>query len=195
VEERVSIDLTRYRVVNDEARLEPFVLRLEPRIEPEALDAHDLLLLVTHRAADVHHVDDDRVRLGEVLELERAKPDVLLDGDDDRLVGVVRAGGDLPLQRFFEGALEVTQRLRAHGVDARVLDARSDDLLTASVLDVRQLQLFTEDRRELVERHVDLEHVLAFAFARFAVPLARLLRALADLIARLAFALAHAALP
>jgi len=61
-------------------------------------------------------------------------------------------------------------------------------------LNVRQLQFFAEDLRQLVERDVDLERVLAFALARLAVAIARLDVARRELLAGLAFALAHAAL-
>ena len=50
----------------------------------------------------------------------------------------------------------------------------------ALVLDVRQLQLFAEDRRQLLERDVDLQHVLALALAGLALAVARLRLALAD---------------
>jgi len=71
VEERLAVDLARDSIVDDEAALEPLVLALEPRIDPEALDAHDLLLLVPHRSRHVHHVDDDGVcdRLASVFQL------------------------------------------------------------------------------------------------------------------------------
>ena len=86
VEERVAVDLARDGVVDDEARLEALVLAGEPRIEPEALDADDLLLLVAHRAGDVHHVDDDGVGDGLVDRLPRAVALVVGHGHDDGLV-------------------------------------------------------------------------------------------------------------
>jgi hypothetical protein len=61
VEEGVAIDLARHGVVDDVAALEALVLLAQPGIDPEGLDADDLLLLVAHRARHVHHVDDDGV--------------------------------------------------------------------------------------------------------------------------------------
>ena len=58
-------DGTRDGVVNDVRRLDALIVRLEPGVDPERLDADDLLLLVGHRAGDVHNVDDggDGLRL------------------------------------------------------------------------------------------------------------------------------------
>ena len=78
---------------------------------------------------------------------------------------VVGAERDLPAQRLLVGALEVAQRLGAGGVDPGVFDLLSDDLLLALALDVGQLELLAEDGRQLVERDVDLEGVLALALA------------------------------
>ena len=55
--ERVFVHFLGRGVVDDVARFEPVVLALEPGIDPERLGAHDLLLLVGHRARYVHHVD------------------------------------------------------------------------------------------------------------------------------------------
>ena len=59
VVEGVLVHLLGDRVVDDVDGLEALVVGLEPGVDPERLDAHDLLLLVGHRAGHVHHVDDD----------------------------------------------------------------------------------------------------------------------------------------
>ena len=63
-------------------------MRAQPGIDPEALDAHDLLLLVAHRAGDVHHVDDHRVGLGLRGQLPGAVPLVLAVGTISGLGGL-----------------------------------------------------------------------------------------------------------
>src|SRR5690606_3726796 len=155
VEERVAVHLARDGVVDDVAALETLVLLLEPRIDPEALDAHDLLLLVTHRAGDVHHVDDDGVgdRLG--LRLPAAVALVVGDRHDDRLVRRVASHRDLPLERLAVGTSEVAERLGTDAADAGVAILGVDDLALALVLDVGELELLAQDGRELVERDVD----------------------------------------
>src|SRR4029077_8741208 len=69
----------------------------------------------------------------------------------------------------------------------------TDDALLALGLDVGQLQLLAEDLRQLLERQLDLQRVLALLVARLARPvLARL--ALAQRVADLALPLPYAAL-
>src|SRR5579883_177997 len=194
VEERLAIDLPGHGVVDDVAALEALVLLGEPGVDPEALDADDLLLLVAHGAGYVHHVDDDRV--GDRLGLGLPAPVTLVGGDghDHGIARRVRAGGDLALERLPVRALEVAQRLGTDAPDARVPILRVDDLALALVLDVRQLELLAEDGRELVERHVDLEDVLAGSRAGL-VALAGVLTVLiaADGIAGVAVSLSGAA--
>ena len=113
----------------------------------------------------VHHVDDDRVRLGERHLLPGAVAAVLPHRDDHGLAPVVRAARDLPLQRLLVGALEVAQRLGAGGRDAGVLDARRDDPVLALRLDAGEGELLAEDVGELLERDVHLEDVLPLALA------------------------------
>src|SRR5690606_34553720 len=62
VKERVAIDFASDRVMDDVTALKASVLFPQPGIEPETLDAYDLLLFLAHRPGDVHHVDDDRIR-------------------------------------------------------------------------------------------------------------------------------------
>ncbi len=192
MEEGVAVDLARHRVVDDVAGLEPLVVLPEPRIDPEGLDPHDLLLLVAHRARHVHHVDDDGVRLRERHLLPGAVAPVLAHRDDHRPPPVVRAARDLPPQRLLVGALEVAQRLGARGRDPGVAELRRDDPVLAPRLDAGEGELLAEDLGELLERHVHLEDVLPLALAGLAG--ARLRIALRERIARLAVALSDAAL-
>ena len=64
VVEGVLVHLLGGGVVDDVDRLDALVMGLDPGVDPERLDAHDLLLLVGHRAGHVHHVDDDGDALG-----------------------------------------------------------------------------------------------------------------------------------
>src|SRR5262249_12512741 len=107
---------------------------------------------------------------------------------DDRVVRVVGAAGDLALQRLAERALEVPQALRPHARDRRELAADRAQDARAARRDVRQLELLAEDLRELLERDVDLEHVLALLLAGLAV-----LRLAVERLAVVALALADAA--
>src|SRR5262249_39412285 len=130
-------------------------------VDPERLDADDLLLLVGHRAGDVHHVDDRGHALRQVDFLPRAVLLVGPDGDDDRLGRAVGVRRDLPLQGALEGALVVAQRLRAGLADAGVAVAGGDDVLAAARLDARQGQLLAEDLGHLLHRQVDFQDVSA----------------------------------
>src|SRR5206468_3414972 len=101
--------------------LDAVVLRLQPRIDPEALDADDLLLLVAHRAGHIHHVDDDGVRLRQRLAAPAPVTLVLADRNDHRILRVVRAHRDLTAHRLAVRAAEMAQRLGTGRADARVL--------------------------------------------------------------------------
>src|SRR5262249_1333206 len=193
VEERLAVYLARYRVVDDVAALDPFVLVPQPGIEPEAFDPDDLLLLVPHRAGDVHHVDDHRVRFRDVLQLVGAVPAILAHRNHHRHHRIVRPHGDLSPQGLLVGALEVAKRFRSGGVDAGVFDFLGDDPLVPAALDVRQLKLFAEDLRQLVEGNVHLERVLALSLSRLPA-VAGLHRARGELLANLPIPLTHAAL-
>ena len=107
---------------------------------------------------------------GSASVFQRAVALVVGDRDDDGLVRRVRAHRDLALERLAVRAPEVAERLGADAADAGVAILRVDDLALALVLDVGQLELLAEDRGELVERDVDLEHVLAGALARPCLP-------------------------
>src|SRR5262249_5942408 len=157
----------------------------------ERLDADDLLLLVAHRPRDVHHVDDDGVRLRQRLALPAPVALVVADRDDERLLGVVDAHRDLPLQRLLEGAAEVAKRFRtgAPHPDRPVL--LGDDAFLALRLDVWELELLAEDGGELLHRHLDLEQVIAGPIAGLPGP--RLGLALAERVAGIAVALPHSA--
>src|SRR5690606_10957387 len=117
-------------------------------------------------AGDVHHVDDDRARLGLVARREVAVALVLLHRHDHRIARAVGARRDLPLQRLLEGALEVAQALRSAAADPRETAGLRPHGLLAARLDVRQLELLTEDLGEFLEADVDLEDVLARVLTR-----------------------------
>src|SRR5690606_16347828 len=169
-----------------------FVLAPQPRVDPERLDADDLLLLVTHRAGHVHHVDDDRVRDRLLLRLPGAVAHVVPRGDHDGPLGIVSPHHDLPLQRGLERALEMAERVRADAADADVAILLVDDLALAPVFDLRKFELLAEDVGQLVERDVHLEHVLARVLAGLSVAAGTLPLLAADRIALLAVALADA---
>ncbi len=58
-----------HRIVDDVDPVDTLVMRLDPGIDPERLDANDLLLFVGHRTRNVHHVDHagNAFRFGGVL--------------------------------------------------------------------------------------------------------------------------------
>ncbi len=101
-------------------------------------------------------------------------------GTTTGLLRVVGAAGDRALQRLSVGALEVTQRFGTDAADARVAILGGDDAALALVLDRGQLQLFAQDVGQLVERDVDLEHVLAGVLAGLPAPSAALRFVAAD---------------
>jgi hypothetical protein len=81
----------------------------------------------------------------------------------------------------------------AHAPHADVAILLIDDLALALVEDVRELQLLAEDLRELVERDLGLERVLALVLAGLALAVAVLALFAADRIALVTLALTHAA--
>src|SRR5205823_1368716 len=58
VVKRVLVDQVGGGIVNDVGRLDALVVGLDPGVDPERLDADDLLLLVGHRPGNIHHVDN-----------------------------------------------------------------------------------------------------------------------------------------
>ena len=103
--------------------------------------------------------------------------------------GIVGVGGDLPLEGFLVGALEVAQALRPGLADAGVLVFLLDDVGPALGLDPGQGQLFAQDLGQLVHGQLDFEDVLpgcvagpgaGLAVARAADRRADVARALAD---------------
>src|SRR5262249_45825558 len=157
--------------------------------DPERLDPDDLLLLVGHRAGHVHHVDDARNALRLVNFLPAAVLLVRPNRQHNRLLGVVAAARDLPLQRTLEGAFEVTERLGAGLTNAGVLVLGRDDVLLAARLDARQGQFLAQDLRQFLQRQFHFEDVAARLIAGAAfVALGR-----SQGVARLALALPDAA--
>ena len=88
VVEGVLVDLAGHGVVDDVAGGHAVVLALEPGVDPERLDPDDLLLVVGHRARDVHQVEDDGVGLRQGDRVPGSVELVLADRDDQRVVGL-----------------------------------------------------------------------------------------------------------
>src|SRR5690606_23591116 len=193
-EEGLPIHLAGHGVVDHVPALEAAVLAAEPGVDPEALDADDLLLFVSHRARDVHHVDDDGV--GDRLEvfLPRAVAPIFVLRHHEGHRRVVHAARDRALERLAVGALEVAQRLGPDPADAGVAILGGDDAALALVLDGGELELLPENVGELVERHVHLEQVLARILAGLSRPVFALARFTAHRVAGVAVPLSHAAL-
>ena len=80
VEEGVLVHLPCRCIMDDETPLDPMIVRLEPCVDPERDHPDQLLLLVTHRARDVHHVDDDGVGVRLFPGLPRPVAPVLFEG-------------------------------------------------------------------------------------------------------------------
>src|SRR5262249_52565123 len=72
-------------------------------------------------------------------------------------------------ERLWEGAGERPRRARPGARDAVEAARRGAQVLLAARLDVGQLELLAEDLREVFERDLDLEHVLARVLARLAL--------------------------
>ena len=120
VKESVAIDFLSDGVMDDVTRNDTFVVRRNPRIDPERFDADDFFLLIAHRSGHVHHVKNQRIAFGALLGLPREITFVFVDRDDVRIQRIVRAGRDLPLQCFLISAFEVTQRFRSDFRDLRI---------------------------------------------------------------------------
>ena len=56
--EGALIDLTGSGIVDNITALHVAIVTLEPRIDPEGRDPYQPLLAITHRARNVHHVDN-----------------------------------------------------------------------------------------------------------------------------------------
>ena len=78
-------------------------------------------------------------------------------------VGVVRVRGDLALEGFLVGALEVAEALGPGLADAGVLVFLLDDVRAALGLDPGQRQLLAQDLGQLVHGQLDFEDVVARA--------------------------------
>src|SRR5262245_40332367 len=177
-------------VVNYVHSLDALIVRLDPHVDPERLDANDLFLLVGHGAGDVHHVDDARDALRQRNFLPAA---ILLVGalrHDNRLYRIINAGGNIPFERALVGSLEMTQRFRANLANAAVSVTLGEDVLLAPRLNSRQDQLLAEDFRQFFQREFDFKNVTAGLIAgfRLAVPLR-----VGQRLAHVALALSHAA--
>src|SRR5690606_3736607 len=167
--ERLPVDLAGRGVVDDVPGREAVVVRADPGVDPERLDAHDLLLLVAHRAGHVHHVQDHGVRDRLRLLLPGTVAHVVADRDDHRTQRAVRPGGDLPAQRLLVRPLERAQAFRPGALDPAVAVARDGQRLRALRLDARELQLLAHQLGQLLDRELDLADVVAGRVARLAL--------------------------
>src|SRR5690606_32428550 len=140
----------------------------DPGVDPERLDADDLLLFIAHRAGDVHHVDDHRVRHRLRLHLPGARARVVGRRGGQRARRVVRACGGLAAQRLLVRPREGAQALRPGALDAAVAVARHGERLGSLGLDTWQLQLFAHQLGELLDGELDLADVVARRIARLA---------------------------
>jgi len=59
--------------MNDVPGDDAVVVCLNPRVDPEGFDPHDLLLLVAHRTRHIHHVKDERIAFGRCLVFHERK--------------------------------------------------------------------------------------------------------------------------
>src|ERR1019366_3701214 len=166
------VDLVGFGVVDDVDVFDPFVVLLDPGVDPERLDADDLFLLVGHGAGDVHHVHDAGDAIGLVDFLPTAILFIGADRDDQRIGGVVGSRRDLALPGAFEGAVGVTQRLGPGLADAGVFVLGRDDVLFAFGLDARQSELLAEDVGKFFEGEIDLQDMAARLIAGAALAVA-----------------------
>jgi hypothetical protein len=144
----------------------PLVVRGDPGVEPEALDAHQLLLVGAHRAGHVHDVEDHGVGAGLGRGLPRAVAPIDSVEDDPRVLRVVGAAEDRAAQRRSIRALEVPQGLGPDRRDAGVATARAVQLVAPLGPDVRQLEGLAEQAGQLLDGELGLEQVLARLVAR-----------------------------
>src|SRR5207249_106181 len=100
--------------------LEVLVLAAQPGVDPEGLDAHDVLLLAAHRSGHVHDVEDHGRGLGLRAAPARAVALVVADRDDARALGIPLARRDRAPQGLAVGAPEVAQGLRPRAAQAVV---------------------------------------------------------------------------
>src|SRR5262249_3028253 len=112
VVERVLVHFLGGGVMNDVDRLDSLIVSLNPGVDPEGLDANDVLLIVGHGAGNVHHVNDDRDALRLTDFFPAAILFVLANRNNQRSARIVRIGGDLTLESTFESALEMAERFR-----------------------------------------------------------------------------------
>src|SRR5690606_17433050 len=159
--EHLAVHLAGRGVVDDVAGLQPVVVLADPGVDPERLDSHDLLLLVSHRAGDVHHVDDRRIRDGLRLLAPRAVAHVVADRHDDRATRVVRAARELSLQRFLVRATEGSEAGWPGAFDPCVAAPDRLERLGALRSDPRQHQRLAHDVGQLVDRDLALAQVFS----------------------------------
>src|SRR5438552_10354409 len=107
MEEGLRVDYLSDGIVDDISRDDAVIVRLDPGIDPERLDAHDFFLLVAHGAGDVHHIEDEGVAFGTLLGFPREVALVLVYRNNVGIQRVIRAGRDLPLEGLLISAFEM----------------------------------------------------------------------------------------
>src|SRR5439155_12184682 len=89
VVERVLVHFLGGGVMNNVDRLDSLIVGFDPGIDPEGLDADNVLLIVGHGAGHVHHVNDNGDALGLADFLPASILLVLADRNDQRPAGIV----------------------------------------------------------------------------------------------------------
>src|SRR5262245_44247529 len=182
MEESLSVDFLGDGVVNDVTGLDSFVVRADPRIDPERSGSHDFLLFVSHGAGDVHHSQGQRAAFRALLGFPGKKAFVFVNRHDTRVVCVVGPRCDLPSQRLAISSFEVAKGFGSAARHLGVLVSYGADPVRAFWLYAGKLELLSEVLRELFHREVHLEDMGAGRITGVARP------------TQFAFALAHATL-
>src|SRR5437867_9464480 len=161
MEERFAIDFLRDRIVDNVSGHHAVVVGLNPGVDPERLDAYDLLLLIAHRTRYIHHVKDQGIAFRTLLGLPGEVTFVFVDRDNVGIQWIVRARRNLPLQRFFIGAFEMAKRFGSDFGDLRIVIAFGLQARAAFGLDTRKLELFGEDLRQFFHGEIHFQDVRA----------------------------------
>jgi hypothetical protein len=132
------------------------------------------------------------LRLRPRIRAPRAVAAVVADRHDDRPRRVVGAHRDLPPQRPLERRLEAAQALGSGVAQADVAVLLRLERLRPAALDVGQPELLAHDLRQLLERDLDLERLVALALAGLAGAALAVLLLPADRVSGVALALSDA---
>ena len=177
--------------MDDIAGLNALVIVSQPGIDPERLNAHNLLLLFPHGPRHVHHVNDYSIGLLGHLGFETAISLIIPGDHDSRVFGVVHSRRDLALEGLPIAAFEVTQRFGSDLGDTSGLMFDYLQRRRALWLDLREVKLFAKDLRQLINGNLSFQRVLSLLVTSLALPPAF---AFADGIAFFTIALPNSAL-